>query len=161
MAAPFVIRPTPARRLATAAFIFLAAVGAARAQAMRDAAGVDRELPKPAIILFWAPWCAPCRVETRNLGELTRAAGSTPVVVVPMDDDRRTRDALSGVAPSRVLFARGGGYRLLRRWAPDASGLPVSIALNSVGGVCAAVAGALTIDDVRRLGIACAQKPHA
>jgi hypothetical protein len=75
-----------------------------------------------------------------------------------MDDDRRTRDALGGVDPSQILFARDGGYRLMRRLAPDAAGLPVSVVLDKDGGVCAVKRGALTTNDAGLLSVACADK---
>ena len=131
--------------------------GVAQAQAMRDGAGVARGLPKPAIILFWADWCAPCRAETRMIAQLDQAAAPAPVIVVPMESGPRTREALGGVNPERVRYSGSNPYLLLRTLAGDTAGLPVSVAIDRAGTTCAIKQGAITVGDVRAWALKCAK----
>ena len=141
--------------------IFLATMvaGGARAQVTRDGAGVARVLPKPAIILFWADWCAPCRVEVRMIAQLDEAAGSIPVIVVPMESGRRTREALAGVNSAHVRYVRSNPYVLLRTLAGDTAGLPVSVAIDRAGTTCAVKQGAITVGEIHAWVLKCARPP--
>lgn len=101
-----------------------------------DGEGRPAELPAPAIILFYANWCAPCRAEIKSIDDLARAASPVPIIVVPWDAESRTRQALRDVQPSQIRYATGGGYRLLAKMAGPSGGLPVVIALNAKSEPC-------------------------
>jgi thiol-disulfide isomerase/thioredoxin len=132
-----------------ALFVCGQAAGAPPADAaLRDGAGAPRALPNPAIILFWAAWCAPCRVEVQMLPELTRAADPTPVIVIPMETGRTTRELLGAIRPDQLRFVPGGAYRLLGTLAGDTAGLPVSVAIDPAGAVCAVKQGAITVAEI-------------
>lgn len=101
-----------------------------------DGDGRPAELPAPAIILFYANWCAPCRVEIRSIDALARVADPVPIIIVPWDGEPRTRQALRGVQPSRIRYATGGAYRLMTKMAGPSGSLPVVVALDTKGELC-------------------------
>lgn len=101
-----------------------------------DGDGRPAIMPSPAIILFYANWCAPCRVEIRSIDDLARAASPVPVIVVPWDAEARTRQALRNVAPAYLRYATGGAYRLMVKLAGPSGGLPVAVALDTEGKPC-------------------------
>ena len=127
--------------------VFLAVPAGARAQTLVDGSGAAAEVPKPSILLFWAIWCAPCREETDNLAALNRAAGPMPVIVVPLDSDRRTRRALADVDPRQLRFVRTGAIAWMQRWT-DAVGLPAAVAIDKDGKRCAIKFGGVTTADL-------------
>ncbi len=141
-----------------------ASAGAAQApDRLVDGDGAPRPLPAPAIVLFWASWCAPCRVELEMLDPLAAAASPTPVIVIPMDESRTTVALLAGIDPARIRYVPSGAYRLLRTLAGDSGALPVSVALEPSGAVCAIKQGALSVAEAgawaRRCGVTGGKQP--
>lgn len=124
-------------------------VGApARSQQLTDGAGAPASLSGPVILLFWADWCAPCHEETNNLAQLKAAAGSIPVIVVPMDSSRRTRRALQHIDASNLRFVADAPIDFMQRMTGGAVGLPASVALDGKGRRCAVKYGAVTAADI-------------
>ena len=123
---------------------------------IRDGAGHLGTLPRPAILLFWADWCAPCRNELRSLPELTNAAAPLPVIVVPVDASPRTQYLLRGIAPNHVAYVVSGGYGLLNYLVRDAAGLPVAVAVGANGEVCAIKPGVISTAEARAWASKCA-----
>lgn len=139
------------RRIRLALAIFALAAGQslpAASPALTDGSGAASDLPNPVIILFWADWCAPCHEETANLVALERTAAPLPVIVVPLDADRRTRRALRHLAPERLRFVATGAIAFMQRLTDGAVGLPASLALDRDGRRCALKYGAVTPEDM-------------
>lgn len=120
-----------------------------------DGAGYPATLPAPAVILFYANWCAPCRVEIRSIDDLARAAGPIPVIIVPWDMGLQTRQALRTIHPSRIRYIPGGAYRLMTRLAGPTASLPLAIALNAKGEPCNVQRGGLEAPAIKALLAAC------
>lgn len=102
-----------------------------------DGNGDQATTPRPAILLFFATWCAPCRMEIRSIDSLARAAAPVPIIIVPMDANLTTKQALSGIRPTQIRYTVGGTYRLLASLAGPSSSLPVAVAINAEGAPCA------------------------
>lgn len=120
---------------------------------------VDESLPRPAILLFFATWCAPCRAEIAALHTLSAAAGRVPVIVIPMDTDSRTQQALAALPPGKARYLSGGGYALLQKVAGPSGALPVSVALDADGRPCGIRREGLSPTDVRALLAGCRLAP--
>ncbi|MBV8593146.1 MAG: hypothetical protein JOZ27_02470, partial [Caulobacteraceae bacterium] len=125
----------------------------------RDGDGAARTMPRPAILMFWAAWCAPCRLELDHLPELTAAAGAVPIVVIPIDASARTRETLRALPPPQVAYPAGGAYALLDALIGGAAGLPVNLELDANGAVCARKMGPLRVADIRAWAEKCARLP--
>jgi thiol-disulfide isomerase/thioredoxin len=129
------------------------------APALTDGSGAPSGLPHPAIILFWADWCAPCHEEIADLAALERAAAPLPVIVVPLESDRRTRRALRHLAPERLRFVATGAIAFMQDLTGGAVGLPASLALDRGGRRCALKYGAVTPEDLATWRRQCAARP--
>jgi thiol-disulfide isomerase/thioredoxin len=141
--------------IATLSCVARPALAAEPPIAIRDGAGRAEILPHPAILLFWADWCAPCRNEVRLLPELTNAAAPLPVIVVPVDASQRTQHLLQALDPAQVAYVVSGGQGLLNALARDPAGLPVAVALSAVGEACAVKLGALSPSEAKAWASTC------
>lgn len=121
---------------------------------LRDGAGVVRPLPRPAIILFWAAWCAPCRAEVAQIGALSKAAAPIPVIIVATDASRSTRTLLGGLDPARVRFPANGGD-VMALMPGGSAGLPAAMAFDAQGRPCATIQGAVDVALLREWRTLC------
>lgn len=115
--------------------------GASAVPPLRNGNGEVQILPRPAIILFWAAWCAPCRAEVSQIEALSRAAGPLPVIVVATDADRTSRRLLGGLAPDRVRYPDAPASDVLAMMPGGGGALPAAMAIDASGVVCASVQG--------------------
>ncbi|GAA4763852.1 hypothetical protein GCM10023219_05380 [Stakelama sediminis] len=113
------------------------------------------EIPEPSIILFWAVWCAPCQKEIASLDELDRAAAPVPVLIAPMEDDARSRDALGGIDPKQMRFQRFHAFEWMQRATGGSAGLPASVAVNAKGQICGIARRALTPERIGKWRVQC------
>jgi cytochrome c biogenesis protein CcmG/thiol:disulfide interchange protein DsbE len=148
-----------ASRLALAALAAISLIGASSSVAppLRDGSGAIRPLPQPAVVLFWAIWCAPCRAELRDIDALRKAAAPLPVVVVAADASPRSKALLSGLADDAVRFPASASVDVLAL-VPEAGGaLPTAVAFDKAGRRCAYQRGGVTAADLARWRADCSR----
>ena len=112
---------------------------------------LDDALPRPAIVLLWADWCAPCRREVDMLPALTATAAPTPVIVVAVDATPRSAMLLAQVPDRQKRLFAGSATVLFDAWGVRAAGLPVSVARDADGRTCAWHGGLLDSAAAARL----------
>jgi thiol-disulfide isomerase/thioredoxin len=147
-----------ASRLALAVLAAISLIGASPpTPALRDGSGAIRSLPQPAVVLFWAIWCAPCRAELRDIDALRKAAAPLPVVVVAADASPRSKALLGGLADDAVRFPASASVDVLAL-VPEAGGaLPTAVAFDRTGRRCAYQRGGVTPADLMRWRADCSR----
>ena len=105
---------------------------------------LQAELPRPAVVVFTATWCANCPEVLRRLAEVRRANGlSSPLVVVVMDGDGHPRLLEEPhYRPADRLLVFDGEEAMLRHTVqPQWRGVTPYVALLPRKGATAFVAG--------------------
>jgi thiol-disulfide isomerase/thioredoxin len=107
---------------------------------------------KPAVLVFWRSDCAPCLIELRGLAGLQAAAVPAPLVTIALEGPASAAEALHkmDVSPERAWLARTDARRTLLAFGAAPPRLPLSVALDSRGAVCAQHVGLLGTDRVRQ-----------
>lgn len=154
----------------TARHFRAALIGLTSALALAPAALADPApaLPRDAVVLFGAHWCAPCTGELRDLDSLLARLAQAPqdagrALVLAWID----RPA-SGAAVMRALARQGGTVQprvalpppaLASAWAgpllPAAHGLPFAVMTDALGKVCALHQGVTRAADIAEMTAAC------
>ncbi|MGB8365439.1 MAG: hypothetical protein ACLQUZ_01540 [Rhizomicrobium sp.] len=113
----------------------------------------------PVLEVYYAPGCAPCRLELPAVAEFARRDGSRVRIVI-ISDEARARVDLDKVSPALAATAvaqtRSTPQAALRA-AGDSDGiLPYARSLAANGTTCARWRGGLTLARARALVSACA-----
>jgi thiol-disulfide isomerase/thioredoxin len=123
-------------------------------------------LPPATLEVYYAPSCAPCRLELPVLASFAKTRdGHLRIVLV--SDVARARADLKELAPALAAMAMPAANRDARaslRVAGDADGiLPFARSVAANGGICASWRGVLTEMRINNLLIACARfnAPHS
>ncbi len=104
---------------------------------------------RPAIVNFWASWCAPCRQEAPELERLaTRFRGRVAVVGVDWGDSADGARAFIDRYDLSYPMLRDGANEIGTKWG--LAGLPTTFVLNSRGQIAATLSGPQTVATLRR-----------
>lgn len=115
------------------------------------------DVPRSTILLFWASWCAPCRAEVRDIAALESAAAPMRVMVVPIEPRGAWRDLLRALRPDQLYRPREGGLALMQRLGGPSPALPLSVAIDADGRLCATQRVAVSPATLTRWRGRCAQ----
>ncbi|MHC4462547.1 MAG: peroxiredoxin family protein [Planctomycetota bacterium] len=122
-----------------------------------DIAGKQHRLSdyrgKDVILIFWATWCPPCRVEIPHLIELRKTVGEDKLVILAISNEKP--DLVKGFVAKQkinytVLLDKGnmpepfGVTRIYRT-----TGIPGSFFINPEGKIKLATAGMLSLDSMK------------
>jgi len=94
---------------------------------------------RSAILVFWRADCAPCLLEFEKLAELRAAAGAVPLMLVGLQPADRLRQGLQRLklGPTQSWRALDDPAEALVRFGGAPPRLPLAVALNAEGEVCA------------------------
>jgi hypothetical protein len=127
-----------------------AAVGAASAQAPPIGLETLSGRPvaagsggAPTLMLFWRADCAPCRLELSHLTPLRAAASPMKLELVGLQSAGELRAGLraAGLDPASSLRTSDPPDRVLSAWGGPPPRLPLAVALDGTGRICARHSG--------------------
>jgi AhpC/TSA family len=123
--------------------------------ALHDLAGRSHSLGElaghPAVLVVWRGDCGPCLIELLNIRGLEAAAGRTPLVMLAVDEPARIRQALQRykAQPRDIWVADAPARDVLVALNGEPPRLPLALALDRKGGICARHLGLLGSDRVK------------
>ncbi len=125
---------------------------------LRDGAGAIAGVTGPAVMLFWAAWCAPCRAEVANFAALERSAAPMKLIVIATDGSHRSRQLLRSVPADQLRFAADMSADVMTMLGDRGNGLPVALAIDGTGQICGAHQGGATPAELVQLRNQCLKK---
>ena len=133
------------RGVAAALFLTLLAGNA-------SSTGAAPRYPRNALVLFVAPWCAPCYGELARLDDIAAAARPRQVRVLLVEEGARASAMVRTVEASRRWALPAREMRRVRAdvWLRT-GGLPYSVATDDEGRICAEQKGGLDPARTRQL----------
>ena len=118
--------------------------------------------PPPTLEVYYAPSCAPCRLELPAVAEFARVDGSRVRIVIVSDEVRARVDIsqVSRALASQAISEAHSTPQATLRAAGDNDGiLPFARSLAANGQICARWRGQLTFGRAQQLVSACAHAP--
>ena len=121
----------------------------------RDLEGRQRTLAqlagRPSVLILFRSDCGPCLLELRNIKEIKAAAGGAHLVLLAVEDmDGARRFLLRSQLPYSDLWAAGATpSEVLVKLNGAPPRLPLAVALDRAGAICARHLGLLGTDRVR------------
>jgi len=123
--------------------------------ALHDLAGRSHTLGElaghPAVLVVWRGDCGPCLIELLHIGDLQAAAAPAPLVMLAVDEPARIRQALQRykARPREIWVADAPTRDVLVALNGEPPRLPLALALDRKGGICARHLGLLGTDRVK------------
>jgi cytochrome c biogenesis protein CcmG, thiol:disulfide interchange protein DsbE len=104
---------------------------------------------KPALVNFWASWCAPCKQEAPELKRFSQGLGGR-ATLVGVDWNDRPDSAKSFIAQAgwRYPVLRDSSQRVGNAYGLN--GLPTTFVLDSDGNIVAKLQGPQTVASLRQ-----------
>jgi hypothetical protein len=105
----------------------------------------------PVVLAFWRSDCAPCILELRGARDYAAAARPGRLLFVGLQDAPALRSAAAkaGAPLAMMVRAEGAPDTILTEFGGAPPRLPLAVALNASGQVCARHLGLLGTDRVR------------
>lgn len=121
--------------------------------------GSAKALPRPSIVMLWGTWCASCAAEIKRVPDLARVAAPTPFVTLAIDPAERARRGIVAAGlPTATAFADGRDPAVvLADWGGGAAALPLAVAIDRRGRICASKRGLLGTDQIREWKSRCSR----
>ncbi|TDN86986.1 thiol-disulfide isomerase/thioredoxin [Stakelama pacifica] len=125
----------------------------------KPVAGGVATVPRPAVVMLWASWCASCKVELRRFSELQEAAAPLPLVTLAIDPAPTAKEALVSAGMTlRGAFADGRpAEQVLADWGGGLLSLPLAVAIDREGRVCGRKHGLLGTNQLREWAVSCSK----
>jgi hypothetical protein len=115
-------------------------------------------LPPPILEVYYAPSCAPCRLELPTIAEISRQDGVRIRIVIVGDKEKAMAD-LHATSPRLDRYAepgrRGDAREILRRAGNPDGILPYARSVTSDGKNCVRWRGRITLAKARQMLAAC------
>jgi hypothetical protein len=107
---------------------------------------------RPRILLFWRSDCVPCRLELSAIADLDQAAGKGGLLVIALEPIPTARATLTLPAPQprSAWVADEPAASVLRSFGGAPPRLPLAVAIDRRGRICAVRHGLLGSDVVRQ-----------
>ena len=122
--------------------------------AVRDASAAA--IRGPAVVLLWASWCAPCKSELGRIEAIAAAAAPLRVVTLALDPADEAAAELDRQGVSAIAYADARPpATVLAAWGGTA--LPLAVAIDARGMVCARKQGLLGTDQLRAWAKRCSR----
>ncbi|MDB5460273.1 MAG: thioredoxin-family protein [Caulobacteraceae bacterium] len=104
------------------------------------------------VLMLWRADCGPCLIELKHMAALQAAAGPADLIAVALDDPHVAQAKLAdlGLRPRRLWYALGSNAVVLNLLGGPPPRLPLSVAVDPRGDICARRTGLLGTDIVRQ-----------
>lgn len=113
---------------------------------------------KPHVVVVWMKGCAPCLEELRHLTEIAARTPGWGYVTLALEEPALAREALPVEAAFATAWvAAGKPADVLARLNPPKPALPLALALNRKGEICARRVGLLGSDIVNGWADTCSK----
>lgn len=116
-----------------------------RLRPMTDTPDGAASVGKPTLLMLWRADCAPCLIELKNLASLEAAAGDARLLVVALDSPDVAKATLRrlGVQPRAAWRSLEAPDTVLLALNEPPARLPLTVALDGSGSICARRVGLL------------------
>ncbi|MGC1301638.1 MAG: TlpA disulfide reductase family protein [Caulobacteraceae bacterium] len=111
----------------------------------------------PTVMLFWRADCAPCRLELGHLGSYRAAASPMKLELVGLQSAGELRAGLrsAGLDSDSSLRTSDPPDRVLSAWGGQPPRLPLAVALDGTGRICARHSGLIGTEQLQAWARTC------